>query len=206
MDDLRGFLKRLEEEKEIIHIKKEVDRKWEISAIIKKAKEMAVFCKNVKGSNISVVGNLFGNMKKIEIALGCSRKELLNEYLKRVSTLIPPKVVNNGPVKEKIFIGDDVDLNKLPIPTINEKDGGPYIDAGIVIVRDPEFGHNLSLHRLQIKGKSKSAILAGSSTHLYTYIRRAWEKGRPLEIAIAIGCAPALYIASQVTGPLALQC
>jgi 4-hydroxy-3-polyprenylbenzoate decarboxylase len=77
MNDLRGFLKRLEEEKEMIHIKKEVDRKWEVSAIMKKAKEMAVFCENVKGSNIPIVGNLFGNMRKIEIALGCSRKELL---------------------------------------------------------------------------------------------------------------------------------
>jgi len=205
MSDLRGYLKKLDENKEIIQIKKEIDRKWEVSAAMKNAGGMAVFCEKVKGSNIPIVGNVFGNMKKIEIALECPRKDLLNEYIKRVSTLIPPKVVPSGPVKEKVFVRNEVDLDKLPIPTINEKDGGPYIDAGIVIIKDPEFGHNLALHRIQVKGERKAGILAGPSTHLHTYIRRAWEKGQPLEIAIAIGCPPVLYIASQVTGPLGLD-
>lgn len=205
MDDLRQFLTKLEEEGEIIRVKKEVDPKWEVSAVMKKAGGMAVFCEHVKGSSIPLVGNLFGNMKKIEIALGCSREKLLGEYQRRVSAPVPPRLVEHGPVKEKVFRGDDLDLGMLPVPFISELDGGHYIDAGIVIIKDPVFGHNLALHRIQVKGKRKSGVLAGPSTHLHTYIRRAWDRGKPLEIALAIGCAPALYVASQVTGPLDLD-
>ena len=205
MYDLRQFLSRLEEEKELIRIKKEVDRKWEVSAVMKKARGMAVLCESVRGSSIPIAGNLFGNIRKIELALGSTREKLLDEYQRRVSRPIPPRIVNHGPVKQQIFKGDALDLDTLPIPFINELDGGYYIDAGIVIIKDPEFGHNLALHRIQVKGKRKSGILAGPSTHLHTYIRRAWERGKPLEIAVAIGCAPSLYIASQVTGPLDLD-
>jgi 2,5-furandicarboxylate decarboxylase 1 len=205
MDDLRQFLSALEEEKQIMRVRKEVDRKWEVSAVIKKAGGMAVFFEHVRGSSIPIVGNLFGNMRKIELALGTSRDKLLGEYRRRVSNPVPPRIVNDGPVKQKIFKGDALDLGALPVPFINELDGGYYIDAGIVIIKDPEFGHNLALHRIQVKGKQKSGILAGPSTHLHTYIRRAWERGKPLEVAVAIGCAPALYIASQVTGPLDLD-
>lgn len=199
---LGQFLQRLEAEGELVRIKKEVDPLHEISAVITKLREPAVFCPNVKNSTIPVVGNVFGNLKKIELALECPRERLLQEFLHRRSMPLPPRVVDRGPVQEVILTGDQVDLTQLPVPWVNEKDGGRYIDCGIVVARDPEFGHNLSLHRIQLKGPRKTGIWLDHVQHLGTYYKRAQELNRPLEIAVVIGCDPVLYIASQVTAAI----
>ena len=39
--------------------------------------------------------------------------------------------------------GSEVDVTKLPLCTNNPRDGGPYITAGHVIIKDPEYGKNL---------------------------------------------------------------
>jgi 2,5-furandicarboxylate decarboxylase 1 len=197
-DGLRGFLGLLEAEGELLRIKEEVDREHEISAIIKLAGPRAVLFERVRGFEIPVVGNVFGSRRKLEIALGCPWDNIVHRYLNCAERLIPPVVVDRGPVHERIATGDDVDLLSLPAPIINEKDAGYYLDAGIVIAKDPEFGLNLSEHRLLVKGPRKTGILIGDYTHLYSYMRRAWAQGRPLEVAVAIGCDPVLYVASQV--------
>ncbi len=195
--DLRDYLNRLEHEGEIIHINREVDPVWEVAAVIRRAGEKAIFCDRVKGFNIPMVGNLFGSPRKVELCLDLERDKLLHEYWQRSRTSIDPVMVSSGPVQERVYNGDDVNLNTLPIPLAHEFDGGRIVDSGLVIARDPELGYNLSIHRLHLKGPQKTGILCGSVQHLRHYITRAWERGKPLEIAIAIGADPILYIASQ---------
>jgi 2,5-furandicarboxylate decarboxylase 1 len=197
-EGLRGFLDLLHAKGELLRIKEEVEREFEISAIIKRAGSWAVLFERVKGYGIPVVGNVFGSRRKIEIALNCSWDQVVHKYLDCSTRLIPPVVVKKGPVHENIATGNEVNLHSLPVPIINEKDAGYYIDAGIVIAKDPEFGPNLSEHRLLIKGPRRTGILVGDYGHLNSYIKRAWAKGSPLEVAVAIGCDPILYIASQV--------
>nr|NIO08593.1 UbiD family decarboxylase [Deltaproteobacteria bacterium] len=195
--DLREYLDRLEQEGEIIHIQREVDPVWEIAAVIRRAGEKAIYCDRVKGSDMPMVGNLFGSPRKVELCLGLERDKLLLEYWQRARTPIDPAMVSSGPVQERVYTGDDVDLQRLPIPMAHEFDGGRIIDSGIVIARDPELGYNVSIHRLHFKGPRKTGILCGSVQHLRHYMNRAWQRGKPLEIAIAIGADPILYIASQ---------
>ncbi len=46
---------------------------------------------------------------------------------------IAPELVNDAPCQEVVITGDDVNLTMLPIPFMHEKDGGPYISAGVWI-------------------------------------------------------------------------
>ena len=200
--DLRAFLQRIEASEKLIRIKKEIDPNQEISAAIIKAGPAAILCEKVKGYDIPVVANLFGDRKKIELALDLNTGHPIEEYLKRLEKLEPPRQVSNGPVKENIFVGEKVDLPAmLPILVVNEKDGGMYISSGIIVAKDPEFGYNLALHRLQIKGKRKAGIYMSELQHLHLYYKRAEERNEPLEIAVIIGCDPSLYLASVFTGP-----
>lgn len=195
--DLRAYLNRLEREGEILHIQREVDPVWEMAAVIRRAGDKAVFCHNVKGSTMPMVGNLFGSPRKIELCLELERNNLLHEYWQRSRNVVDPVVVAKASVQDRVYTGDEVDLTTLPIPLAHEFDGGRIVDSGLAIARDPELGYNLSIHRLHLKGPHKTGILAGSAQHLRHYITRAWERGKPLEIAIVIGADPVLYIASQ---------
>ena len=139
--DLRAFLQKIEASDKLIRIKKEIDPNQEISAAIIKAGPAAILCEKVKGYDIPVVANLFGDRKKIELALDLNTGHPIEEYLKRLEKLEPPRQVSNGPVKENIFVGEKVDLPAmLPILVVNEKDGGRYISSGIIVAKDPEFG------------------------------------------------------------------
>ncbi len=195
--DLRAYLDRLEDEGEIIHIQRKVDPVFEAAAVIRRAGEKAVFFHHVKGTQIPMVGNLFGNPQKVELCLELERDNLMREYWRRSRTPIDPVIIDSGPVQERVYTGDDVDLNSLPIPIAHEFDGGRIVDSGIAIAIDPELGYNLSIHRLHLKGPRKTGILCGPVQHLRHYMNRAWERGKPLEIGIAIGADPVLYIASQ---------
>lgn len=200
---LRDFLEQLQDE--VIYIDREVDPVYEVTALLRKAEGRTLFCRRIKGSSIPLVGNVFGTLDKVGLAVGAPARDLLQEYLRREEKLIPPKIVGSGPVQEKIYTGDRVDLRMLPVPTINQKDGGPYINAGILVIKDPEFGTNLSLHRLQLKGERKTGIFFNPLVHLKTYLERAEDRGEPLPVAVVIGCHPVFYLASQVAGPVDLD-
>ena len=200
--DLKAFLHKIETSDRLIRIKKEIDPNQEISAAIIKAGSAAILCEKVKGYDIPVVANIFGDRKKIELALDLKTGHPIEEYLKRLEKLERPISVSDGPVKEKVILGDKVDLpGMLPILNVNEKDGGRYISSGIIVAKDPEFGYNLALHRLQIKGKRKAGIYMSELQHLHLYYKRAEERNEPLEIAVIIGCDPSLYLSSVFTGP-----
>jgi len=195
--DLREYLDRLEREGEILHIQREVDPEWEVAAVIRRAGEKAVYCHRVKGYSMPMVGNLFGSPRKMELALGLERSNLLGEYWRRSRTVVDPVTVGSGPVQEQVFTGDQVDLHKIPIPFTHEGDGGRIVDSGMIIARDPELGYNVSIHRLHLKGPRKTGLNCGKTQHLWHYMNRSWERGKPLEIAVAIGADPMLYVASQ---------
>ena len=54
--------------------------------------------------------------------------------------------------------GAGVDITKLPICTNNPNDGGQYITAGHVIIRDPEYGNNLAIYRMMVVSKNEVTI------------------------------------------------
>jgi 2,5-furandicarboxylate decarboxylase 1 len=197
-DSLREYLRVLEDQGELQRIYKEVDRDVEISAVLKRAGEQAIWCERVRGFDIPVVSNVFHGRQKMATALGTSPDRMLWEYIDRAAQPIPPRVVPDGPVHEVVWTGDEVDLGRLPIPRVHPDDGGRFISAGLIVARDPEFGTNISIQRLQHKGPATTGILIGRVQHLNVYHQRAEARNEPLPIAVVIGCDPTVYLASQM--------
>ena len=201
--DLREFLKYLESEGELVRIREPVDVKHEIAAYIRKTSDRqgpALLFENVKGSTMPVVGGLFGNARRMLLALGVSSQEqAVKMVAESTENPIASIVVPDGPCKEVVYRGDDVDLGKLPVPTYSSKDGGPYITMGVVISRDPESNaRNVSIYRLQVRGKKRLGIMA---QQLSVQLSRAEAKGQGLPVAIALGTSPELLIGSQWMAP-----
>lgn len=200
--DLRNFLEVLEREGELQKVKASVDPKHEIGAICKILNERpgspAVLFENVKGSTSPVVGQLLASDKRVAMALGLSQENVFDETVKRATNPIPPRLVRSGPCQEVVMEGKDVDITKLPLCTNNPNDGGSYITAGHVIIKDPEYGMNLSIYRMMLVSQNETTLRLTPGHDGYDFMKNAEKRGqKKFEVAVCIGVPPAVYVASQ---------
>ena len=92
--NLRSFIDALQREDEIVEITAEVDPYLEIAEIHRRVIEgqgKALLFTNVKGSKFPVVTNLFGTVKRIELAFGKKPQEFVRRAVHAVEDLLPPK-------------------------------------------------------------------------------------------------------------------
>lgn len=200
--DLREFIDKLEAVGESQRIEEEVDWNLEAGAIVRKANENGLpspFFQRIKGypDGYRVFGTPLGRHRRLAVAMGLAAdtppRTLIEEYLKRRKQPIKPVIVSNGPCKENILIGDEVDLFKFPVPMVHQGDGGRYIGTfHTVIVKDMNSDWvNWSMQRLMAHDKNSVGILAAPQTHLGMIYYRGYEPAnKPMEVAIAIGTEP----------------
>ena len=202
MIDLHEFLKVLEEEHELVKIKAEVDAKHELGAICKIHNERpnspALLFENVKGHKIPVVGQLLASDRRVALALGLSQENVFEETVRRANRPLPTRLVASGPCQEVVYEGSYVDVTDLPLCTNHPRDGGPYITAGHVILKDPEYGKNLSIYRMMLVSKNEVTIRFTPGHDGHDFIKNAEKRGdKKFEVAVCIGVPPAVYVASQ---------
>jgi UbiD family decarboxylase len=117
--------------------------------------------------------------------------KLLETILDAVENPLQFGTTRNPPCQE--VAEESVNLSAIPVLTHCERDGGPYITAGIAIARDREYGFNASYHRLMIVGKDRVAARI-LPRHLDEFIRRGNR-----DIGISIGNHPAFLFAAAVS-------
>lgn len=200
--DLRQFLGILESKGELHKIGTEVDPKHELGAICKMQNERpngpALLFEKLKGNGMPVVGQLLASDRRVALALGLSQKDVFEETVKRASNPIRPRLVSKGPCQEVVFEGPDVDVTRLPMCTNNPRDGGPYITAGHVIIKDPDYGNNLAIYRMMFVSKNEVTIRFTPGHDGYDFIKNAEKRGQTnFEVAVCIGVPPSVYVASQ---------
>lgn len=145
-----------------------------------------------------VVGNLFATRERIARMAGATTDNFYLKWHDAQQHPIPPVTVANGPVQDVVETGAQVDVSKLPIGVHFASDAGRYISSGIVVAKDPDTGvYNLSYHRMQLQAPNQFGISLHSRGHLWDYFRRAQLKGQDLEVAVVIGCHPAIYLAAS---------
>lgn len=191
----RDFIDQLKENGKLVEILQPVSPRFEASRIAKTAKSPILF-HDVSGSK--VIMNLLGSRDELASMLGVPKEEII----KRLSEVSPEgevQLVSESPTLE--VIEEKVDLTKLPILTHFEKDGAPYITAGI-IVSEYEGVTNASIHRLMLAGKDKLAARLVPPRHTYLLYKKAAEKGEPLPVAIVLGCDPTIIYATSTRVPV----
>jgi len=138
-----------------------------------------------------VATGVCGTRTLLARALGTDPADILPTVLDSIENPKPIRTVDGAPCQE--VVEEEVDLYRLPILTHCEKDGGPYVTAGIAVAHDREYGYNASYHRLMLIGKDRVAARI-LPRHLDEFIRRGNR-----EVGIAIGNHPAFLFASAVS-------
>lgn len=199
--DLRCYLADLEKAGQLVRVTKAVEPRYEIAGVMVKAAQQgkpALLFEDVKGHSIPVAANLCASRQRLALALGASREAARDVYRERINRPLPVEAVSSGPCQEETLSA--VDLSRLPIITAHELDAGPYITAGVVIVKDPRSGvYNASFQRVLPLGKDRAAIYIGATSDLMRCYQESGD--HPLPIAIAIGLHPAFLLAAAVKFP-----
>ncbi|MFB7588710.1 UbiD family decarboxylase [Streptomyces sp. NPDC056169] len=116
---------------------------------------------------------------------------------------VPPRVVETGPCKENVLTGDDVDLERFPVPLLHQEDGGRYVGTyGFHVVRSPDGRWtSWSVSRTMLHGRTTLVGPAMAQQHL-GMIHAMWrEKGLPTPWAMVLGAPPAALAAAGMPLP-----
>jgi 2,5-furandicarboxylate decarboxylase 1 len=207
--DLRYFLKAVEERTPelFLRIRKEVSPRWELSSVQKRLEAedrlpIMVFEK-IQGHDMRIVTNLFASKRHLALALETSPHEVVTRFAEAQKNRIKPRVVDSGPVKDVVLTDDKADLRTLPIVTHCEKDAGPYISAGVTIIRDPVSGClNAGIYRNRYLSPKTVTMNMAPLCHASQVAAQAEARKQPVDAAIVIGHHPAMGMASQQRGQL----
>ncbi|MDB9534779.1 UbiD family decarboxylase [Dolichospermum planctonicum CS-1226] len=231
--DLRGFIKILEERGQLKRISALVDPDMEIAEISNRMLQKGgpgLLFENVKGASFPVAVNLMGTVERICWAMNMEKPEELETLGKKLSMLQqpkPPKKISQAidfgkvlfdvvkakpgrdffpPCQQVVIQGQDLDLNKLPLIRPYPGDAGKIITLGLVITKDCETGiPNVGVYRLQLQSQNTMTVhwlsVRGGARHL----RKAAERGKKLEVAIALGVDPLIIMAAATPIPVDLS-
>jgi 2,5-furandicarboxylate decarboxylase 1 len=146
---------------------------------------------------VPVVANLFADRERIARMAGTTRSGFNATWGEALGHQLAAVIVDVGACQEVVQQGDDVDVGALPITRHFEGDAGRYISSGILVCKDPDTGvRNLSFQRLQLKGPNRLGASLHSRGHIWEHLQRCEARGKNLEVAVVIGCHPAIYLAA----------
>ncbi len=192
--NLREFINRLSESGELRTIAAEVDPHLEMAALLHRLAETPVLFEKIKGSELRAIGNIFTSRERLAAAVGIPAAEFLARLAEAVKAPQSCPLTQTPACQERVW--RRVDLGQMPILKHFEKDGGPYVTSGIVIVSDPEFGRNAAFHRLMVIGRKRLAVrvVEGRGTDMALQ-----HSGGEMEAAICIGAPPHVMLASAMS-------
>ena len=182
--DLRDFIHWLEQRGELRRISREIDPYLEMTEIcdrVLRANGPALLFENPKGYGIPVLANLFGTTERVAWGLGLENPAGLRELgnvlarlkdpqqineaaslfshlplLKQVMNMSPRQSRTTPACQERVYVGDQVDLSRLPIQTCWPDDVAPLLTWPLVITRGVEKSRlNVGIYRQQVLGRNR---------------------------------------------------
>jgi len=201
--DFRGFLAHLKQTGELAEIGEPVSLDYEVGALCRDLSDRAgpaALLTNIaafEGRCNQMVVNMYGERRRLAQAFRVADEDLLGFVSKRMKERIEPQPFDGpAPCQEVVLMGDDADLTEWPIPFWNSGDGGPYITAGLHIVKHPEFGWNVSYNRAQVYNARELGVCMAPDHHLRLTTDEARKLGDRVDAAIIIGARPSIAIAA----------
>jgi 4-hydroxy-3-polyprenylbenzoate decarboxylase len=167
----------------------------------------AMIFNNVKDFPDSrVLVGMLASRKRVGILLETPPDQLTKRIYEAMNHTIDPVEAKPEEFKcqEMVYKASDpdFDLRKiLPAPTNTDHDAGPYFCMGLVLATDPEYGTNVTIHRLCVQGKDRMTIFFAPGRIIDIFRLRQESKGQALEITINMGVDPAIYIATSFEMP-----
>jgi len=185
----------------------------------------ALLFEKPKGSRYPLLINTFGSTRRMELALEVEKlddvaarirgfldmqtPQGLFDKVKMLPKLMElgsffPRTVKDGPCKEVVHQGRDVNLMDFPILKCWPQDGGRFITFPLVFTKNPETGkRNVGMYRLQVYDERTTGMHWQTQKHGAEHFRRARmanPEGR-IAVSVAIGSDPATSLAGMLPIP-----
>jgi len=229
--DLRDFVGQLERLGELKRVQAEVSPRLEMTEICDRVLRQggpAMLFEKPAGHSMPVLGNLFGTVRRVCLAMGVEDAASLREVGKLLSVLrepeppqgwrdawekIPllkqvlnmqPRELASAPCQEIVWEGKDVDLSRLPVQTCWPDDAGPLITWGLTVTRGPHKARqNLGIYRQQVIAPNRVIMrwLAHRGGALDFRDHCLAHPGAPFPVAVALGADPATMLGAVTPVP-----
>jgi len=229
-ENLREYVESLEKAGQLSRIRAKVSVDLEIAEILRrvmyKDEGPAILFENVEGYKIPVLGNAFGSLKRLKMALDLENFEEIGERMTALTKLkIPhgilskfkmlpklseisdyaPKSTSSGPVTENIETSNPT-LDTLPIIKSFPKDSGRFITFGITVSKNPETQiRNMGVYRLQVISSKKAIMHWQIHKRGALHYQMNKENMQKTEVAIVIGADPATVFSAIAPVPEGLD-
>jgi len=199
--DLREFIEKLKLEGDLAEISAEVDWRYEIGGIVRRALDLggpALLFNKVKDCSSPLFTSGVSTYSRLSLAMGLSQhatlEKIITDFREKIKEPIRPKKVERGPCKENILKGNEIDLLKFPVPLWQEGDGGRYLGTWHgVVTKDPETGWtNVGMYRTMVHDRRTLGILIARDQHIGLHYEKYRRMNRAMPVAIAIGMDPLL--------------
>jgi UbiD family decarboxylase len=156
-----------------------------------------------------VLGNVLTSPARVAVSGGLdpklSKLELVAKWrgLNSDRRLIPYECAPDGPVKECVQTGADVNLRAFPAPRWHELDGGQFIGTGCLVVqRDPDSGWvNTGAYRVMVQDEKTAGIMITRGRNGDVIMRKYWERGQACPVAISLGQHPLFLMLAGIPLP-----
>lgn len=211
--DLRDFLRQIDTFGELVKIDG-VDWDIEMGGVIEMVARAeprnpsAVLFDNIKGypRGFRVTSGATNSPRRLALLLGLPTPShpldvviAYRERLRKDFRLIPPKIVERGPVFENVQRDDQVNIFKFPVPKLHARDGGRYIGTDdLVIMRDPDTGWvNAATYRVQAHDHNTAGLNITPGHQGLTILQKYAAKGQPCPVVVCCGHDPLLFLAAS---------
>lgn len=217
----RSFVETLHEDGDLVVIDRKVDPNLEVGAITRRVYETrgkAPLFTNLLGAKdglfriLGAPGGLrkdksqqFGRIARhLGIPPTSSMRDVIDKVLSaKDAAPIPPIQVPNGPCKENKIFGDQIDLTKLPAPTLHSADGGKYIQTyGMHVVQSIDGSWtNWAIARAMVHDKRRLCGLVIAPQHIWQIHQQWKEQGKDVPWTLTLGVPPAAIITASMPLP-----
>ena len=202
--DLGACIEYLDNTGNLARVRSEVDSRHELAGIARRFEGgKCVLFERVRGSDFPVLVGLLWNRAIVGSLFGVAKEEVpfliagaIGPWQKNREAF-PAPLLDEAPANE--VVESEIDLFRLPAPVHALGDGGRYLDASVVVARNPATGiPNTSVHRMMITGKDRLTFLIDPGRHLGEYVEFAEKRNVPLQVTINNGIGLAPWIVSTL--------
>ncbi len=155
-----------------------------------------VLLEDVEGA--AVVSGLLASREMVAAALGVPSEGLARHLDRAMSSPVQPGRADSSPACREV-VWEKQDFPRIPVLRHFPEEGGPYVTAGVMIVRDPDLGPNAAFHRLMAAGPGRftARLVEGRGTDT------AYRKARgPMPAAVCIGAPAEVLVAAAAPAPV----
>lgn len=134
--NIRQLLDRWEPGGELLRIRREVDPRFELGAVVKAVRgRQPLLFEKVKGHTGPMAVGLGGSKELIADSMDMTPEELLPRLIAAIVQPTPTRLVQQAPVQEQVITGR-ISLRELfPVCTYHAEDSGAYYVSGVMVVK-----------------------------------------------------------------------